>query len=188
MEVGPKRCMLAVLLAIIIFFAIFHLLIEEGYVFSSISQIQTKLRSFDTVSSRPCTFALFREAYKNRGYFPAGGEWLETEGIPHFQPEICKFRYPLVPKTFMSKCLAKANMSYVLTAGDSTGARYSRALRETSHVNFTVLYGESKAEYFIPDKTYFTRDMDKEVGQFVKETFRFCSGCKSAIRSGQFDS
>ena len=133
---------------------------------------------FDKDSSELCTFALLREEYKRRGYFPAGGEWLQTrEGVPYFQPTVCRFRYPRMRDEFMGKCLSKANISYVITTGDSTGGLYNGALLQTSTLHCPRLLIEKlKENGFLPDKDYFTREMPEEVAKFVMENFRFCSG------------
>ena len=134
-------------------------------------------------SSQPCTFALFREAYKRQGYFPAGGKWFETaEGIPYFQPDLCRYRYVRVPSSFMTRCLSKDNLSYVLTIGDSTVAAYSASLVRTLTLDCKRLQIERlKEDGFLPDKEYFTRQMPEDIARFVTEKFRFCKGCASKL-------
>ncbi|KAK2158942.1 hypothetical protein LSH36_161g03015 [Paralvinella palmiformis] len=143
--------------------------------------------TFENVSSEPCTFALLRDAYKRQGYFPRGGKWLMREDVPYFQPQICKFRYPRVSNSFMTKCISKANVSYVLTMGDSTGGMYSDALRRTLTIKSKrFISEEQKEDGFLPDKDYFTREMPDEVAQYVTTKFRFCKGCASKLHRAKF--
>ena len=81
-------------------------------------------------SNRPCTFGLFREVNIHDHYFPSGGKWVNnTVGDSiHYQPNACKFKYETLPTQFMDRCLAKANLRSVLTMGDSTGGKYSKAV------------------------------------------------------------
>ncbi len=144
---------------------------------------------FDKDSSELCTFALLRKAYRRRGYFPAGGEWLQTrEGVPYFQPTLCRYRYPRMKNEFTRKCLSKANISYVITTGDSTGGLYNGALLQTSTLHCPrSLMEELKENGFLPDKEYFTREMPEKVAKFVTAKFRFCSGCASRLHRCGFD-
>ncbi|KAK2158938.1 hypothetical protein LSH36_161g03009 [Paralvinella palmiformis] len=143
--------------------------------------------TFENVSSEPCTFALLRKAYKRLGYFPGGGEWLGSEGVPYFQPTICKFRHPRVSNSLMSECLSEAKISYVLTMGDSTAGRYSDALINTLTLNSEqLIIEEIKEDGFLPDKNYFTREMPDEVAQYVTSKFRFCCGCASKLHRAEF--
>ncbi|KAK2163301.1 hypothetical protein LSH36_82g06002 [Paralvinella palmiformis] len=144
-------------------------------------------KTVENVSYEQCTFALLREAYKSQGYFPGGGEWLAREDVPYFQPAICKLRYPRVSNSFMTKCLSKANVSYILTMGDSTAGMYSHALRRTLTLNSKRLIIEKpKEDGFLPDKDYYTREMPDEVVQYVTAKFRFCKGCASKLHQAKF--
>ena len=92
-------------------------------------------------SRRPCTFKLFREVHSSDHYFPSGGRWLNSSpgNVLHYQPNACQLKYTRIPNLFMKKCLAKANLSSVLTVGDSTATRYFKSLYQTSGGNCKIV-------------------------------------------------
>ena len=133
-------------------------------------------------STQPCTFKLFREVHLKDHYFPSGGQWVNsTPGkILHYQPNACKFKYPQIPKSFMENCLIKANLSSVLTVGDSTASRYFKSLFKATGDNCKIVrtekFGRNK---LLPDKEYFVSQLPAEVRDFVQIQFRFCGSCAS---------
>ena len=130
-------------------------------------------------SSRPCTFGLFRQVFARDHYYPKGGHWVNgTNNNTHYQPHACKFKYSNTPKAFMDRCFLKANISSVMTMGDSTAGRHFSALLKTSRASCRNVKSEHLLQNgFLPDRAYFEPHIPKEVMQFVKIKFRFCSGC-----------
>jgi hypothetical protein len=138
-------------------------------------------RTINTIKpTSPCTFGLFRKIYIRDHYFPTGGRWVNStpENILHYHPKSCRLKYPRIPKSFMEQCLAKANLSSVSTLGDSTVSRYFKALTQASGRNCKVVRRENlSSSKFLPDKEYFTSEIDVSVRDFVKVQYRFCGGC-----------
>ena len=152
--------------------------------YRSTSPVDTTSGYQSDASDAPCTFAIFRQAYKHQGYFPRGGRWLLTKGPPHYQPEICKFRFPRVDKRFVLRCLSNANISGMLTSGDSTGGRYSQALVKTSQLSFRRVRSEkSVGGGFYPDEKYFSSQLPPHVAKLLRTKGRFCHGCSCFLQS-----
>ena len=130
-------------------------------------------------SSRPCTFGLFRQVFARDHYYPSGGHWMNgTNNNMHYQPHACKFKYSKTPKAFMDHCFLKANISSLMTMGDSTAGRHFSAFLKTSRATCRNVKSEHLLQNgFRPDRAYFEPHIPKEVMQFVKTKFRFCSGC-----------
>ena len=143
--------------------------------------------TMDTTAStdpgdRPCTFRLLREANVKTGYFPSGGRWLQTDGVEHYQPDVCKYKYPRVPAEFINQCLTKANIKSVLNMGDSIGSRYYGALGRTSGLPCEQIRSEDLGDNkWYPDLNYFTRRMEPGVAKLLTAKFRFCRGCESKL-------
>ena len=134
-------------------------------------------------SLQPCTFAIFRKAYKHQRYFPRGGQWITTKGQPYYQPDLCKYPDPTASNTFILRCLAKANISRILTTGDSIGGRYAEALIKSSNLQFRLIRSEKiKGGGFIPDETYFSSEIPSHVTKIMKTKARFCQGCRSFLK------
>ena len=132
-------------------------------------------------SSRPCTFGLFREVFARDHYYPGGGRWVKGSSgkAVRYQPQACKFNYERTPKAFMDRCFAKANLSSIMTIGDSTASRYFAALTKESNISCNkVRTEELKEKGFVPDIGYYSTYVPKEVIKFVQTQFRFCSGCR----------
>ena len=100
-----------------------------------------------------CTFGVLREYYKKNHFYPGGGTWklsgyshnrrkenwnkytLNWQGIderwttsamhPRFILDTCSLKDGLFPNVALAKCLIKANVSSVMTFGDSNGRRYN---------------------------------------------------------------
>ena len=140
-------------------------------------------------SNRPCTFGLFREVNIHDHYFPSGGKWVNnTVGdSEHYQPNACKFKYETLPTQFMDRCLAKANLRSVLTMGDSTAGKYSKAvMKVTGGICDGVKHEHYKTNTsFIPDYKYYTSQLSDRIRELVSVKFRFCSGCSSHVNMCQ---
>ena len=138
-------------------------------------------------SSQPCTFALLRHENLAEHYFPGGGEWKVDNGTYYYQPKVCKFKHRKLSHRFFQKCLINANISSVITIGDSTAQRHFGAL-----LRMIGGCGKIRAEHllsggFVPDKSYFEHQLPAKVIEYLKVKFRFCKGCASALSQCKFD-
>ena len=108
----------------------------------------------------------------------------------HYRPDACRFKYETLPKGFMDRCLAKANLSSVLTMGDSTASMYAKAVQQVTG----GICGNVKHEHyvngdaFIPELDYYTSHLPAGIRKFVSGKFRFCSGCASRVDNCTYNS
>ncbi len=77
-----------------------------------------------------CSNSLFREYYKQMGYFPSKGKWRHVGvgkyRVSYFQPNICHFQWPNVSwiaKHFSAKDAVKPKR--ILITGASQGNKYT---------------------------------------------------------------
>ena len=67
---------------------------------------------------------------KKNHYLPGGGQWHDDVEAPYFQPDICKFKFPRMPKSEMQKCmsdLVRHNLTVFMVEGDSNGRHNAAA-------------------------------------------------------------
>ena len=142
-------------------------------------------KTFLKESNDICTFELFRTANRETGYFPSGGNWHMKNGISHYQPEICKYKYPRVPPDFINKCFLKANITYVLNMGDSIGIRYCGGMERASGFFCEDVRREERQEddKFMPDISYYKHRIPQNISRFVKTKFRYCATCASYLKT-----
>jgi hypothetical protein len=89
-----------------------------------------------------------------------------------------------MPNDVMTKCLRKANVTYVLTMGDSTAAEHNAAQIRYMDLNYRCRLERSetlKSDGFLPDEDYFAKQIPEKVMNFLNIQFRFCRGCKSQL-------
>ena len=137
-------------------------------------------------SHRPCTFGLFREVNIHDHYFPSGGKWVNNNDgdSEHYQPSACKFKYETLPTQFMDRCRAKANLSSVLTMGDSIATKYAGAFAKVAGGKCKGVKHEFfMNNTFIPDYNYYTSQLPDKLREFVSVKFRYCSGCTSYVHN-----
>ena len=135
---------------------------------------------------QPCTHAIFRRYYREIGHLPTGGQWIDMDksGVHvAYKSDVCSLKYAKLPPTFMKKCLSKANISSIVTLGDSNAQRYWNAMVQSIMKPFADNCRVVRSETLqkggqVPDKRYFTRGHNNDIlNHILTVHYSYCSGC-----------
>ena len=133
-----------------------------------------------------CTFHRVKQNSRIHLKFPTGGRWEDNDPI-NYKPGFCKLQHARMPANELAKCLVNANISYIVTMGDSNSARYfvaiNRDLLSLSKKQCKMVKSEKLLNNgFLPDLSYFVNDTDGNNSwtKYVEVHDRQCRGCASA--------
>lgn len=143
----------------------------------------------------PCDKDLFKKYHSYSSDFLSDGFWnIETrKGKPNhlsFQPSICKFSTNPLDSKFITRCLAKRNITKIIIMGSSNGKRLVKGLVAVLRVAINsckiIRQERSTIDDFWPDLRYFLGKRKYNLTTDVVSIRRRCMTCKSELNECRY--